>query len=202
MMAVHKGIGHYGAPITLDQAKKVMAAAEAKAIENNWYVAISIVDSGGNPVMLHRLDGTQLASIRFKSNVPAGGEADFSWDYNVRGDPILTDAFLAISGSPGTGGGIIVSETLGTGQTLEIRDPPGPNAVTALLNPPVVSTSVFKDDFIIGGTASGFAGVSTQSELTNAFSVPGPIVGAGLPGMVAACGALLALARRRRRLVA
>jgi len=63
-MAVHKGVGHYGAPITLDQAKKVMAAAEEKAIENNWYVAISIMDSGGNPVMLHRLDGTQLASVR------------------------------------------------------------------------------------------------------------------------------------------
>ena len=63
-MAVHKGVGHYGAPITPDQAKKVMAAAEAKAVESNWYVAISIMDSGGNPVMLHRLDGTQLASIR------------------------------------------------------------------------------------------------------------------------------------------
>ncbi len=63
-MAVHKGVGHYGPPITLDQAKKVMAAAEAKALQNNWYVAISIMDSGGNPVMLHRLDGTQLASVR------------------------------------------------------------------------------------------------------------------------------------------
>ena len=60
---VHKGVGHYGPPITLDQAKKAMAAAEAKAMQNNWNVAISIVDSGGHAVMLHRLDGTQLASI-------------------------------------------------------------------------------------------------------------------------------------------
>ena len=54
----------YGAPISLDDAKKAMAAAEAHAIRNRWGMAIAIVDSGANLVMLHRLDNAQLGSIR------------------------------------------------------------------------------------------------------------------------------------------
>jgi uncharacterized protein GlcG (DUF336 family) len=53
----------YGAAITLDQAKKIMAGAEAEATKNNWAVVIAILDPGGNVVMLHRLDNAQWGSI-------------------------------------------------------------------------------------------------------------------------------------------
>ena len=52
----------YGAPITIEQAKKAMLAAEAEARKNNWAVVISIVDNGGHLVALQRLDA-QTASI-------------------------------------------------------------------------------------------------------------------------------------------
>jgi glc operon protein GlcG len=53
----------YGAPLTLDMAKKAMAAAEAEAVKNDWPVAIAIVDSGGHLVAFHKLDNTQHASV-------------------------------------------------------------------------------------------------------------------------------------------
>ena len=40
-----------------------MAAAELEAAKNSWQVAVTILDSGGNMVMFHKLDNTQLASI-------------------------------------------------------------------------------------------------------------------------------------------
>jgi glc operon protein GlcG len=53
----------YGPAITLEQAKEVMAGAEAEAQKNNWFVVIAIVDTGGNLVSLQRLDNTQFGSI-------------------------------------------------------------------------------------------------------------------------------------------
>lgn len=53
----------YGPPITLEQAKKVIAGAEAEAKKNSWNVVMVVLDSGGNLVVLQRMDGAQFGSI-------------------------------------------------------------------------------------------------------------------------------------------
>ena len=53
----------YGEPLGLEAAKKIMAAAEAEAVKNNWTMAIVILDSTGHMVMLHKLDNTQYGSL-------------------------------------------------------------------------------------------------------------------------------------------
>jgi len=53
----------YGAPMSLDAAKKAMAAAETEALKNSWPVAIAILDTTGSLVMLQKLDNTQTGSV-------------------------------------------------------------------------------------------------------------------------------------------
>jgi glc operon protein GlcG len=48
--------------LTLDDVKKIAAAAEAEALKNNWAVTISIVDDGGHLLWLQRLDGAAPVS--------------------------------------------------------------------------------------------------------------------------------------------
>lgn len=56
-------VPQYGANITLDQARKVAAAADAEARKNAWPMAIAIVDNAGQMVYFQRTDNTQTASI-------------------------------------------------------------------------------------------------------------------------------------------
>jgi uncharacterized protein GlcG (DUF336 family) len=53
----------YGAPIGVETAKKVAAAAVAEARKNNWTMCIAIVDPGGNLVYFEKMDGTQTGSV-------------------------------------------------------------------------------------------------------------------------------------------
>ncbi len=82
----------YGAPINLETAKKLSAAAVAEARKNNWTMAVAIVDIAGDLVYFEKMDGTQTGSVKvalgkarsavlfkrptkvFQDGVAAGGE--------------------------------------------------------------------------------------------------------------------------------
>lgn len=49
--------------LTLEAARLALAACEAEALRNNWRVVIAVVDEGGHPVLVTRLDGAQWSSI-------------------------------------------------------------------------------------------------------------------------------------------
>jgi glc operon protein GlcG len=55
----------YGAPITLEQAKKAAAPAMAEAAKNSWNMAVAVVDPSGNLVYYEKMDATQLGSANF-----------------------------------------------------------------------------------------------------------------------------------------
>ena len=54
----------YGTPIGLEQAKHVLAAAEAEAKKHNWKMNIAVVGPAGELVYFEKMDGAQLASIQ------------------------------------------------------------------------------------------------------------------------------------------
>ncbi|WP_332673273.1 GlcG/HbpS family heme-binding protein [Aromatoleum sp.] len=50
--------------LTLDDAKRIAAAAEAEANRNGWAVSIAICDAGGHALWLQRMDGAPLMSTQ------------------------------------------------------------------------------------------------------------------------------------------
>lgn len=49
--------------LTLTDAKRIAAAAEAEAMRNNWRVVIAVVDDGGHLLYLERSHDTQFGSV-------------------------------------------------------------------------------------------------------------------------------------------
>lgn len=48
--------------LTLDDVKRIAAAAEAEAVAKQWAVSIAVCDAGGHALWLQRMDGAPLMS--------------------------------------------------------------------------------------------------------------------------------------------
>jgi hypothetical protein len=154
------------------------------------FTAVPATVVGVGPDNLFGLPGLAFNAFWQNTNAPGGANFDalLSFDVTSLGAPI-NDFHFALDGVVGP---VLDVATLtfpnGTGVSLSSSN----NNSQTITFAPVMSLHV-QDD--IGVNPGG-----TISSVHKSFSqVPGPIVGAGLPGLVAACGGLLALARRRRR---
>jgi glc operon protein GlcG len=65
--------------LTLDDVRRIAAAAEAEATHNRWAVSIAIVDDGGHLLWLQRLDGAAPISAQIapaKAQTSAVGQRE------------------------------------------------------------------------------------------------------------------------------
>lgn len=64
LVATSASAQDYGPDVTLEQARAVIAAAEAEAEDRDFNVAIAVVDNAGNLVAFIKRDNTQTGSVQ------------------------------------------------------------------------------------------------------------------------------------------
>ena len=79
--------------LTLEDCKKISAAAEAEAKKNNWNVCVAILDDGGHLLHLVRMDGASPANARIaveKGRTAADSRrSTAAWQERIRTRPEL-----------------------------------------------------------------------------------------------------------------
>jgi glc operon protein GlcG len=97
----------YGAPVSLERAKRIVAAAEAEARRQGYLMAFAVVEPSGSLVAFARMDGTQYGSIEV-SQAKARSAALFRRPSKAFSDSVAAGhvGVLALQGAIPVEGGI------------------------------------------------------------------------------------------------
>jgi uncharacterized protein GlcG (DUF336 family) len=104
--------------LTLDLAKKMVAACEAKAKQEGWKMNIAVADDGANLVMFERMDGAYLGSVYISqrkamtsANFPASTRFFQELAFGKEGKPGMLPGIADVPGIITFAGGLpIVTE--------------------------------------------------------------------------------------------
>jgi hypothetical protein len=182
--------------------------------------------SASNPCIIAATQCQQPAGFGFNNFTSAGNISS----YNMFSTTPTANVADGVQGNPYTGAQLDAVAPLGFVVAIDVNTTNEAGETLQLFQ--VIVNGVVRDSFIgpapignIANNGNGFGdwslgviapfavtdqvlfhavwnGASDGGESFFIVPVPGPVGGAGLSGLIAACGGLIALARRRRQLVA
>jgi len=182
--------------------------------------------STSNPCIIAATQCQQPAGFGFNNFISAGNISDFNMFSTTPTATVLD----GVQGTPYTGAQLDAVAPLGFVVAIDVNTTQAAGETLQLFQ--VIVNGVVRDSFTgpapignIANNGNGFGdwslgviapfaatdqvlfhavwtGASDGGESFFIVAVPGPLAGAGLPGLVMACGGLIALARRRRQQIA
>ena len=99
--------------LSLDMAKKMVAACEAKARQEGWKMNIAVVDDGANLIAFERMDGAYLGSVQVaqhkamtSANFPFSTRAFGELAFGKEGKPAIVPGIANFPGIVTFAGGL------------------------------------------------------------------------------------------------